>query len=264
MPRVPCSPYAASKWACTGYARMFHALYQLPVIIARPFMVYGPGQWDLTKLLPYVIVSLLNGDAPRVSSGDRTAGLGLRDGCRGWPAHRAKSQFVDARTIDLGPANLVSIRDIVTLVRELLGSQSKPVRRDARPPLRTAPRCAARRNQSPPRMDPVNSLEGRPQRNDRLVSVQRRNRGRHQPMIFTETGLAGALVVDVEPHADERGFFARSWCSREFAARGLNASRRPMQRVEETRCRGTLRGMHYQVRPIRRGQARSLHERRDI
>jgi len=58
---IPSSPYAASKWACTAYARMFHRLYQFPVVIARPMMVYGPRQWDVTKLLPYVIKSLLNG-----------------------------------------------------------------------------------------------------------------------------------------------------------------------------------------------------------
>ena len=68
---IPCSPYAASKWACSGYARMFHALYQLPVAIARPMMVYGPGQWDLVKLLPYVMVSLLGGTSPAIASGAR-------------------------------------------------------------------------------------------------------------------------------------------------------------------------------------------------
>lgn len=67
-------------------------------------------------------------------------------------------------------------------------------------------------------------------------------------MIFAETGLAGAFVVDVERREDERGFFARSWCRREFAARGLNP--------ELVQCdisfnirKGTLRGMHYQIAP---------------
>ena len=35
-------------------------------------------------------------------------------------------------------------------------------------------------------------------------------------MIFTETELAGAFTIDLEPHADERGFFARAWCENEF------------------------------------------------
>lgn len=70
-PPIPSSPYAAAKWAATGYARMFHALYQTPVVMARIFMVYGPGQKDLKKLIPYVITSLLQGDHPQVSAGTR-------------------------------------------------------------------------------------------------------------------------------------------------------------------------------------------------
>jgi len=68
---APCSPYAAAKWAASGYARMFHALYQVPVVVAKIFMVYGPGQLDYTKLIPYVTLSLLRGEAPMLSSGAR-------------------------------------------------------------------------------------------------------------------------------------------------------------------------------------------------
>jgi nucleoside-diphosphate-sugar epimerase len=116
---VPCSPYAASKWACTGYARMFHSLYQLPVIIARPFMVYGPGQWDLTKLLPYVVVSLLKGEAPRLSSGAREMDWVYVDDVVTGLLLVANGECADARTIDLGTGHLVSIRDIVKHVRQL-------------------------------------------------------------------------------------------------------------------------------------------------
>jgi nucleoside-diphosphate-sugar epimerase len=119
---VPCSPYAASKWACTGYARMFHSLYQLPVTIARPFMVYGPGQWDLTKLLPYVVVSLLKGEAPRVSSGGRALDWVYVEDVVDGLLLVADSDYVDARTVDLGTGQLVSIRDIVEQVRRLIGS----------------------------------------------------------------------------------------------------------------------------------------------
>jgi nucleoside-diphosphate-sugar epimerase len=120
---VLCSPYAASKWACNAYARMFHGLYQLPVSIARPFMVYGPGQWDSAKLLPYVITSFLNGDAPRVSSGDRALDwVYVDDAVEGFLLV-ALSEFVDARTIDLGTGTLVSIREIIARVRHIIGSQ---------------------------------------------------------------------------------------------------------------------------------------------
>jgi UDP-glucose 4-epimerase len=55
---IPCSPYAAAKWASSSYARMFHALYRTPVVLTRLFMVYGPGQKDLSKLVPYVTLSV--------------------------------------------------------------------------------------------------------------------------------------------------------------------------------------------------------------
>ncbi len=67
----PSAPYAAAKWASSGYARMFHALYKLPVVIARVFMVYGPAQMDFTKLVPYVTLSMLQGRTPKISSGER-------------------------------------------------------------------------------------------------------------------------------------------------------------------------------------------------
>ncbi|MFB3817854.1 MAG: dTDP-4-dehydrorhamnose 3,5-epimerase [Candidatus Methylomirabilales bacterium] len=67
-------------------------------------------------------------------------------------------------------------------------------------------------------------------------------------MIFTETRLPGAFLVQPEPRVDERGFFARTWCSREFAARGLNP-RLAQCSISFTRARGTVRGMHYQAPP---------------
>jgi dTDP-4-dehydrorhamnose 3,5-epimerase len=67
-------------------------------------------------------------------------------------------------------------------------------------------------------------------------------------MVFTETCLAGAFFIDVERIEDERGFFARSWCRREFEAHGLK-SEFVQGNISRNRARGTLRGMHYQVRP---------------
>jgi len=67
-------------------------------------------------------------------------------------------------------------------------------------------------------------------------------------MIFTESPLAGAYVVDMERLPDERGFFARSYCADEFAARGLGPDLRQCS-VSYNARKGTLRGMHYQVAP---------------
>lgn len=68
-------------------------------------------------------------------------------------------------------------------------------------------------------------------------------------MIFTETKLTGAFVIDIEPHEDERGFFARTWCKKEFEEHGLNP-RLVQCDISFNKKRGTLRGMHYQVQPF--------------
>ena len=67
-------------------------------------------------------------------------------------------------------------------------------------------------------------------------------------MLFTETRLKGAYIIVPERIEDERGFFARTWDQREFAARGLNTSLAQCNISYNTR-RGTLRGMHYQAAP---------------
>ncbi|PYM94888.1 MAG: dTDP-4-dehydrorhamnose 3,5-epimerase [Candidatus Rokuibacteriota bacterium] len=67
-------------------------------------------------------------------------------------------------------------------------------------------------------------------------------------MIFTETPLKGAFVIEPEPLADARGFFARTWCQREAEQHGLNP-RLVQCSVSFNRRRGTLRGLHYQAAP---------------
>ncbi|MCB1754022.1 MAG: dTDP-4-dehydrorhamnose 3,5-epimerase [Gammaproteobacteria bacterium] len=67
-------------------------------------------------------------------------------------------------------------------------------------------------------------------------------------MIFTETKLAGAFIIDLKKLEDERGFFARTFCSRELEEHGLisNVEQANMSWNEKA---GTMRGMHYQVDP---------------
>ena len=67
-------------------------------------------------------------------------------------------------------------------------------------------------------------------------------------MRFVRLGIPGAFLVELEPHADERGFFARSFCSREFAEVGLE-TRLVQTSLSWNPRRGTLRGMHYQASP---------------
>jgi dTDP-4-dehydrorhamnose 3,5-epimerase len=67
-------------------------------------------------------------------------------------------------------------------------------------------------------------------------------------MRFEETKLSGAYVVRIEEIGDDRGFFARGWCKREFEAMGLNANV-VQANISYNRVKGTLRGLHYQMSP---------------
>ena len=67
-------------------------------------------------------------------------------------------------------------------------------------------------------------------------------------MIFTETSLPGAYLVELERREDERGFFARSFCQREFTDLGLDPCVAQCN-ISFNHKKGTLRGMHYQLPP---------------
>jgi nucleoside-diphosphate-sugar epimerase len=121
---VPTSPYAAAKWASSGYARMFAELYGTPVSIARLFMVYGPGQVDSRKLIPYVIRSLLEGNTPALSSGSRPVDwvfvddvvealidLGSRSAALG--------------EVDIGSGELVTVRAVVEELERILSKEGQ-------------------------------------------------------------------------------------------------------------------------------------------
>ena len=67
-------------------------------------------------------------------------------------------------------------------------------------------------------------------------------------MIFTETKLKGAFIIEIERREDSRGFFARAFCQREFADHGL----KPViaqANIAFNKTKGTLRGMHFQYPP---------------
>ena len=67
-------------------------------------------------------------------------------------------------------------------------------------------------------------------------------------MIFNETELKGAYIIEIEKLTDQRGFFARSWCQNEFKDHGLT-TRLVQANVSYNKKTGTLRGMHYQLSP---------------
>ena len=85
---------------------------------------------------------------------------------------------------------------------------------------------------------------------DALAPAERARReiGQRTLMLFRETEVAGAFVIEVEPIKDERGFFGRAWCRSELAKRGLSNAIEQINTAVSVQ-RGTLRGMHYQLAP---------------
>ena len=67
-------------------------------------------------------------------------------------------------------------------------------------------------------------------------------------MKFTETKLKGVFVIDIEPHNDNRGFFARMFCQKELNEHGLNPVI-AQANIAFSAKKGTLRGMHFQFPP---------------
>jgi dTDP-4-dehydrorhamnose 3,5-epimerase len=67
-------------------------------------------------------------------------------------------------------------------------------------------------------------------------------------MIFTETKLKGAYIIDLKRVTDERGYFARRWCAMEFSTHGLSPTVAQVN-IGHSAKKGTIRGMHFQTVP---------------
>lgn len=122
---IPRSPYAAAKAASTLYAQMFHALYGTPVVIVRPFVVYGPGQHE-SKLIPYVIRSLLFGVAPSLASGRWKADWIFVDDVINAFVLAANRLCLEGCTIDLGTGRLTSVCEVVRIIGQLINQHIQP------------------------------------------------------------------------------------------------------------------------------------------
>jgi len=122
---VPSSPYAAAKAASRIYAKMFHQLYGLPVVMTRIFMTYGPGQ-SVKKVIPHSISCLLRGNPLKIASPARKVDwLYVEDLVHGLLAVAA-APGLEGKSVDLGSGELVEIRDVVGRIKRLI-NPSAPV-----------------------------------------------------------------------------------------------------------------------------------------
>jgi len=125
-PVIPSSPYAAAKWAGNGYANMFRELYNVPVVNARIFMVYGPGQFERNKLIPYLILSYLNNERPVIRSTDRLIDwVYIEDVVSGLLA-AADYKATNGHRIDIGSGEQVSVGFISNLLYEIIEPDCEP------------------------------------------------------------------------------------------------------------------------------------------
>jgi UDP-glucose 4-epimerase len=122
------TPYGVSKAAMEMYGRAFNALCDVPVVCLRPFLTYGPGQ-ARQKLIPYTILSFLNGQSPTILNGGKVVDLiyvddvvdGLVRACI------VNSATVAGDAIDLGTGRPTTIRNVVMALGRLVGSSTEVV-----------------------------------------------------------------------------------------------------------------------------------------
>ncbi len=123
---VPASPYAAAKFACNGYAKMFDAIYDLSVVITRPYMTYGPGQ-NAAKVVPYAAATLLAGDSPELSSGTLESDWIYVDDVTDGLVRAGYVEGLGGLEIDLGTGQLHSLRTVIETVAEQIDGPGAPI-----------------------------------------------------------------------------------------------------------------------------------------
>lgn len=112
----PSSPYAVAKTAQSLYLRFFHRLYGTPFVVARIFMVYGPGQRDIDKLVPHSVISNLEGRPARVSSGSRPIDwVYVDDVARGLVA-LAEAPGIEGQTLDIGTGLMITVGEMANRI----------------------------------------------------------------------------------------------------------------------------------------------------
>jgi UDP-glucose 4-epimerase len=115
------SPYAASKQAEAGFGRMFHRAYGLGVVVARVFVVYGPGWQRPDKLLPHLVGRLLAGEPVPLSSGRRVIDWVYVDDAASGLVAAAAAPGLDGRTLDVGTGRACPVADFARRVAALVG-----------------------------------------------------------------------------------------------------------------------------------------------
>jgi UDP-glucose 4-epimerase len=117
---IPETPYALSKVICGLYGRFFRNIYDLPIVVVRCFLTYGPHQKPY-KLIPYVIQSLHRGEPPQLSSGTRRVDWIYVDDVVSALLAAATVPRIPDRVLEIGTGEVRTIREVVTIIHTLMG-----------------------------------------------------------------------------------------------------------------------------------------------
>jgi UDP-glucose 4-epimerase len=116
------SPYALSKATTAAYGRLFHELYETRVVHLRVFMVYGPAQAAVAKLVPYVTLALLRGEPALLASGRRRVDwIYVDDVAAAFLAAGSAGPEADGRGFDVGSGELTPVRAVAEEIAAIVG-----------------------------------------------------------------------------------------------------------------------------------------------
>ena len=118
---IPNSPYSAAKWACSVYGKMFHKIFTVQVVQTRIFMAYGPGQND-RKVIPYMVLSLLQGHSPVLQSQKRIVDWIYIDDVVEGIITSSRLDTHDHRPIDIGSGVGMSIGSVAEKLCRLMNT----------------------------------------------------------------------------------------------------------------------------------------------
>jgi UDP-glucose 4-epimerase len=118
---APSSPYAAAKASARLYARMFHLLYDVPIVMTRIFMCYGHGQPEW-KVIPYAISCLRRGESPRIGSPDRPVDWVYAPNAAQGLLAAVSAPELDGSSVDVGSGQLHTIREVVEILRTIVNT----------------------------------------------------------------------------------------------------------------------------------------------
>jgi len=124
-PVNPVSPYSVSKYAGERYCRMFHQAYEWPIVCIRPFNAYGPWQTP-DRVIPEIILKGLLGHELKMTEGTQTREFNFAPDLADGFVRALTAPQVDGELINLGCGEDVSMRDLATMILDLLGNPIQP------------------------------------------------------------------------------------------------------------------------------------------